>query len=461
MPSLRPLYGWVHKIGPGFLIFLAGLAFGAAFLLQLLVSISLPSIRSIYFLTFTLETLGQEIKVGLWTLCTNQLYSSFYMYDNGETCQGNSLGYQDSQYGQIANRLLIQWMAKALALQPLSTALSGLSVAVCVLHLCTNTILWPFLCALAAAVSILTFVFEIILFSTARMRLNRGAAEEYFGSPISQSAFGPGIWIQLAACVVTSFATFMVLTAYTRRKLSKTHQGRFGKRGASVYHASIASDQDGGSEKWGMKGSFDSNSMNSDRTPLRRSRGAEAPYDYNNKRHSAAKAGAMGAAGGLAAAAISRKGDRDNARNRTSSSAKSPADFKTYSKPRKSVPLFEAEHQDMPAGDDRRRSRPRASEQQTRRSSGGLARGRRTSGLSDGGDDEEAFAEADEGYGYSDDDDDDAAQGFEEADQIPPSSSRYDRYNEPMDPNDDTVIHPRKGRRAARYSARMAELGLD
>lgn len=85
------MLAWRHKIGPGFLILIAAAALFCAFILQILVSVGLPDIRSIYFLTFTLSDLGQEIKVGLWTLCTNQYYSSFWGNDDGETCQGNSL----------------------------------------------------------------------------------------------------------------------------------------------------------------------------------------------------------------------------------------------------------------------------------------------------------------------------------------------------------------------------------
>lgn len=71
-------------------------------------------------------------------------------------------GYHDSQYGDIAQQILIPGLTKALAIQPLSTALTGVAVVAAGLHLCTNFIFWPFLCALAAVCSIVCFVIEIV-----------------------------------------------------------------------------------------------------------------------------------------------------------------------------------------------------------------------------------------------------------------------------------------------------------
>lgn len=82
------------------------------------------------------------------------------------TLPSHCSGYEDSQYGDIAQQILIPGLTKALAIQPLSTALSGVGVVAMGLHLCTNFVLWPLLCALAGVASILAFVFEIVSLSS-------------------------------------------------------------------------------------------------------------------------------------------------------------------------------------------------------------------------------------------------------------------------------------------------------
>ncbi|CAO1630716.1 unnamed protein product [Parajaminaea phylloscopi] len=418
------LLNWVHQIGPGFLVLLAGLALGVAFILQVLVSVGLPNIRGLYFLTFSLEDLGQEVRIGLWTICTRQFLSSFFV-DDGETCQNASLGYEDSQYAPVARMLLMPGLSKALVMQPIATGLSGLAVAATGLHLCSNAIVWPFLCALAAVGSILAFVFEIALFSVARSRLSRYASD--FGSPITKSAFGAGIWLQLAALVIVCFATFLDWTAFTRRKLGRTHAGRFGKKAPSIYRASVAGSRSSGTAT--KSGLYDAATATpGSRTDSRKgfhNDGQEESYELKNKAAPLATAEDVPPHAGT-------------------------APLKTYHRQRKSVPSYD---------DVDERSR-RSSHGNEALSPSGIVgedgelvseskgRGRRgTAGR--------RTSESDNDEGLFEDAVDDGAA------PASPSLESVRQYNEPMDPTDETVISPQRGTRAARYSARMAELGLE
>lgn len=109
------MLAWRHKIGPGFLIIIAALSFGAGFILQLLVTIGLPTIKSIYFFSYTLDVLDQQTEFGLFTICTSQFLSSFSMNNFGMTCQKPALGYEGSQYGVIADYLFIHNLSKAVS----------------------------------------------------------------------------------------------------------------------------------------------------------------------------------------------------------------------------------------------------------------------------------------------------------------------------------------------------------
>lgn len=445
--------GWVHRIGPGFLILLAALALGVAFVLEMLVSVGLPNIRGLYFLTFSLEYSGQEIKIGLWTICTRQYLTSFFGTNDGETCQGNNLGYQDSQYASVAKMLLIPGLSKAvslqkphagsceinrlclisirllfpkqLAMQPLSAVLTGLAIAAAGLHLCINFVLWPLLCSLAAAASILAFVFEIILFSTARGRLS--SVEDDFGSPINGIAFGAGIWLQLAAMAVVCLATFFDWIAFARRKLGNTHLGKIGKKAPSIYRASVAGSHSSGLAT--KSGLYDPAGAipNSRRDGLRKHYN-DGKESYELKRMAAP----MAAPAATAAVAT----------------LQSPP-FETYQKQRKSVPSYD----DVDTCANGRSRQSSASEPSCIIGDEGelINKGRQSN--------REVSCQR-----PSESDEDDAP--FEDAFDIGSGAQAgsleyYKQYNEPMDSNDNIVISPRRGVRAARYSARMAELGLN
>ncbi|PWN18832.1 hypothetical protein BCV69DRAFT_64254 [Microstroma glucosiphilum] len=237
------MLGFLNKLGPGFIILIAFLCFGAATILQLVVSIGLPTISGLYFMRFTLQDLGQTVTFGLWTICTDLYFSNALMSDNGITCQPVSLGYEGTQFGAIAQYLLIAPVAKALVVQPIACGFAGLATVACVLHLCTNFLLWPFIAFLAGALGVLAFVFEIILFTTARVRLNTSGVENYLGQQISSSTLGPAIWIQLAAAALVAFGTLLSWSAYIRRKVKKSHTGKMGTsvRGSVYDESSVGS----------------------------------------------------------------------------------------------------------------------------------------------------------------------------------------------------------------------------
>ncbi|CAO1636903.1 unnamed protein product [Sympodiomycopsis kandeliae] len=387
------MFQWLHKIGPGFVILLSTATYFISFLLQLLVTIGLPTIRSIYFLDFTLADLGQEIKIGIWTICTTQPFDTLlYSSASDETCQPTTLGYDNSQYGPIADYLFIHSLAKALVVQPISTAFAAIAILTSIFHICSNFIVWPFVGLLATILTLLSFLFEIILFSVARVRLNQNDAVNSLGQGVDDISFGPAFWIQLAAVIVILFAMFAQWTAYKRRKSRKTHTIGVTGRNNNRDSASIRS--------------YRARTNVENGTP---------PTSTKKKRQSSSYAGShsdnialkdMAAPTGQAASPVARTTMLGEPIN--------------YGARRKRVPKYTEDEDDTAAAADV--AQPRKSSISER---------------------QDAFEDADD--------------HIDESAQSPSAESSLQHHDEPLQELQNTIVSPRRGKRSARYSARMAE----
>lgn len=285
------------------------------------------------------------------------------------------------------------------------------------------------------------------------MRLNSNRMVEWFGSPISQSSFGAGIWIQLAAMALVIFATSLDWTAFVRRRLHKTHSaGRLGKKAPSIYRASVAGSERGDDEK--------------------AARGL--PYDMARS-HSRASSGTTATAKGSVSADSAGKGSNRSkiAAGAATASAATPRAqpapaLKTYNKSRKSVPSMEMESLPSPGATGAAAASSSPETARRRQQHGRVdsdivvdsdvvaaARTRRTSQPHRARTPSRSSTARSEEFV-----DAPAAEEDEESEEERGEAvgARYAKYNAPMDPKDDTVISPRKGSRQARYSARMAEL---
>lgn len=416
------MFQWLHKIGPGFVILLSVVSYFISFILQLLVTIGLPNIRGIYFLGYTLVGSGQQTRIGLWTICTDQTYIAFFGTDSGQSCQPSTLGYEDTQYGPIADYLLIHSLSKALVVQPISCAFAAIAAASGVLHICTNFIVWPFIGALAGILAILTFVFEIILFSVARSRLSNDDAVSNLGQGIESVGFGAGIWLQLVGMIIVVFAVFAQWTAYTRRKVRRTHPvGAMGKRdSASIrsYRASTTTSDPplgGAYSKKRMSGVPPSSSSrtNGHRPSSTTSSRAEYGEDIALKDMSAPIATGAGEKSYTAAR-------------------------------RKRVPKYtdNDDEEDQPTSAPPRNVTRRASDVS----------------------ENDTFEDATDVGVVDDDRNDDTVRHIlggrpTSATRSASSHSHSLENREPLTEMQDTIVSPRRGKRAARYSARMAEDG--
>ncbi|KWU41618.1 pali-domain-containing protein [Rhodotorula sp. JG-1b] len=172
----------------------------AATVLLVLVSVSVPITKSIYFLkaNITADVQGIDIKgtvtLGCWGYCV------------GDTCTPSKLGYNldilklFGENGNIAgvSNAVLKWITYLLILHPIAAALAALSTLMgLVAHLrgfgatCFTTCI----ASLAATVALLAFVFDIVVFLIAKNRIESAASGE-------SAELGNAVWMTLAAMIL-------------------------------------------------------------------------------------------------------------------------------------------------------------------------------------------------------------------------------------------------------------------
>ncbi|KAN0066323.1 hypothetical protein ACQY0O_000417 [Thecaphora frezii] len=188
------------------IIFVGFLSLGASFILQLLVSLSLPYIKGIYFLYTDFDNGSSTLRLtfGIWSQCLSS--------EGVSSCTSTGLGYQQEAYANVITPFFVNKLPYALVVQPIAAGFTGLAAGAAFLHLCTNTLLWPLAAIWASFLTMAALVIELVLFVLARDKYRSFDGVQGTGSVPTKSELGPAIWMQVAA-LPPCFFGFMMLAA--------------------------------------------------------------------------------------------------------------------------------------------------------------------------------------------------------------------------------------------------------
>ncbi|KAJ6584926.1 actin cortical patch SUR7/pH-response regulator pali [Mycena capillaripes] len=191
-----------------------GLLF-TAFLLSLLVGISLPIIKPIYLLRFYSTRTGQpetsiatELRFGVWGVCASSALDQPTAFGNNGQCYGPRLGYvvPDSIIALtgLSTSLVddvLQGLLVVLVLHPIAAGLS-LATLVCSLFLASHTlsILALVLALITALVSSVVFAIDLALVIVAKSQVSQLQELQF------AIQWGNAPWMGLAAVILTWLA---------------------------------------------------------------------------------------------------------------------------------------------------------------------------------------------------------------------------------------------------------------
>lgn len=190
MPCLRPAT-------PGFIVTLT------ATILLAIVSFNVPILKSVYFLqaTLTVDNVNGTISLGTLGYCIE-------LSSNGTTCSSPSVGYafdpnallgDTISFAQIPT-VVVKWITYALFLHVIAlcgaaiSALFGLLAHVREMSMtCCSTCISGF----AAVITLVAFIFDIVLFFVVKARVK---------SIGGTASFGNAVWLTLAAWIMLFFS---------------------------------------------------------------------------------------------------------------------------------------------------------------------------------------------------------------------------------------------------------------
>jgi len=209
LASLRAVI--IPRIGARFPTLLSPYLLGTAFLLLLLVSLSLPIIRTIYL--FELYSIAQSdlpetsvatiVRFGVWGYCANSpLNAPGIIFTSGGECTQPRLGYTVDQAilnltGEAAlASIVIEALTFLLLLHPVSAGLSLIALATGLfVRVHVYGILSLIFTIITAIISTFVAVVDIIIVAVAKQKV--GAVSS--GLAI---AFGPAVWMALVAAIL-------------------------------------------------------------------------------------------------------------------------------------------------------------------------------------------------------------------------------------------------------------------
>jgi len=180
-PCLLALFNMAvaHPIFPSFFLMFV------SFLLLLLVTLSTPIIKDIYFLD---SNITGGVRYGVFGWC--KAVTGY--------CWKKKLGYGfDPQ--------IIYWLTKTLVFYPITTIFTMISMATLIPGLCSReTVLFPaplysLFSLITALLSWIAFIFMIGLFGEARTRLHRDGFS---------ATLGPSVWMSLTASILITICAF-------------------------------------------------------------------------------------------------------------------------------------------------------------------------------------------------------------------------------------------------------------
>jgi len=192
-----------------------GLLF-TAFLLSLLVGVSLPIIKPIYLLRFYSVRTGQpdtsvatELRFGVWGVCANNVLDEPTFFTNNGECFGPQLGYAVPPaliaLTGVSTSLVdavLQGLLVILVLHPIAAGLS-FATLICSLFLASHplSILALVLAIITALVSSVVFAIDLALVIVAKNEVSQISQELQFAIQ-----WGNAPWMGLAAVILTWLA---------------------------------------------------------------------------------------------------------------------------------------------------------------------------------------------------------------------------------------------------------------
>lgn len=174
---------------------------------SVIVSVSTPIIKSVTFLTADLSvsvasvTIDGTVNLGTFGWCLNGVGTK-------PVCQGPQLGYEldsDQVFGNNTSfslpNSLIKWLTYALVVHPIAAGLAAASfLSGCISH-CrefSTSRITTWLTSLATTVALIAFVFDIVLFSIARSRINSASNTEVG----LDARLGNAVWLTLVGFIL-------------------------------------------------------------------------------------------------------------------------------------------------------------------------------------------------------------------------------------------------------------------
>ncbi|KAL5536005.1 hypothetical protein ACEPAF_4099 [Sanghuangporus sanghuang] len=212
---------------PGFLVTLT------ATILLAIVSFNVPLIKSIYFLkaNLTISGVNGTITIGTLGYCLE-------LSSNGTTCSSPSVGYTfdaEALVGDLAldvdiPNVVVKWITYALFLHVIALCAAGVSALFGLLaHVREMSMACCSTCVsgLAAALALVAFVFDIVLFFVVKERVQDLEGDD------NSAEFGSAVWMTLAAAILLFFSGCVY--ACGRCMISRRPRGRGGGKGDDEY----------------------------------------------------------------------------------------------------------------------------------------------------------------------------------------------------------------------------------
>jgi len=195
----------------------------AALVLLVLASVTAPVDKHLYFLKAVFNgasvagvgTGRTQLNIGMWGYCVE--------FAGGSECSRRHLGIGISNlnYAGIPNQArisnaILNGLAKGLILHPIAAGITFIALLFALSTHVIVDILASFVAFLAFLTTLIVFIFDIVLFVTARHRLNDSVP----GSPAS---LGNAFWMVMAALIAQFFAMFLVCFGGFKRRRERRY----------------------------------------------------------------------------------------------------------------------------------------------------------------------------------------------------------------------------------------------
>ncbi|PWN39597.1 hypothetical protein IE81DRAFT_15872 [Ceraceosorus guamensis] len=196
----------------------------ANWIIQLLVSIGLPTILSIDFLRFDLS-FAQFSIFGIWTICTGTpeetLVDGTVINPASFSCPSSSLGWKDTTYSTIVEVFFGTeggGLPKALVVHPLSCAFSFFALISLLVGVKKPNLSAPLLVCITFLLTLVAFIIDLAIFVPAHRRLSDPSAINTLGQAVIDVRYGAAFWLTLVTLVLSALMLLLVLSAHKSRR---------------------------------------------------------------------------------------------------------------------------------------------------------------------------------------------------------------------------------------------------